>query len=114
MLGSGGRQAFITFDVQLCCGFVSATVAGVSSPVFLRRFLNDQHALPAVGLEDNVPGRKDFVTIFEPLDLGGGLAQLAGQDCLVLLNCGVVLKFHCKVEVALCKQTPVTSNSKQN
>lgn len=114
ILGSGGLQAFITFNVQVCCGFVSSTVAGVSPSIFLCCFLDDQHAFPAVRLEDNILGRKDFVAVFEPLDFGSGFAQLAGQDRLILFNGGIVLKFYCKIEVALCKQTPVTSSSKQS
>lgn len=40
--------AGITFDVQVCCGFVGATVAGVRAHVALCRLLDDQNALLAI------------------------------------------------------------------
>lgn len=101
----------ITFDVQVCGSFVGATVAGVCSHVFLGCPLDEQRALPAIGLKQNVPGWKYLVTVFEPFDLSAGLAQFTGQEHLVLFNGCVVLEFDCEVEVALCKQTPVKTKA---
>lgn len=110
--GGGARiAAGITFDVQVSCGFVGATVAGVRSHVALCRLLDDQHALLAIWLEENVLGWKDFVTVFEPFDLGGSLAQLAGQNHLVLFDGGVVLELRCEVQVALCKKAYNTTSN---
>lgn len=101
----------ITFDVQVCGGFVGATVAGVHPHVFLGCPLDEQRALPAIGLKQNVPGREYLVTVFEPLALSAGLAQLTGQEHLVLFDGGVVLEFDCEVEVTLCKHTPVKTKA---
>lgn len=49
--GVGGRgqiAAGITFDVQVGCGFICATVADVLSHVALCCLLDDQYALLAV------------------------------------------------------------------
>lgn len=103
--GGGARSAAgITFDVQVGCGFVCATVAGVSCHVALGCLLDDQHALPAVGLEENVLGGIDFVTVFEPSDLAAGLAQLAQQNHLLFLDGGVILELCCEVQVTLCRR----------
>lgn len=96
--------AGITFDVQVGCGFVGATVAGVSSLVALGRLLDDQHAFFAVRLEENVLGWKYFFSILEPFDLSGSFAQFTGQYHFVLFDGGVVVKFHCEVQIALCKK----------
>ena len=108
-LGSAG----ITFNVQVCGGFIGAAVAGVRSHVAFRRLLDNQQALLPVRLELNILGRIDLFSVLEPFHFTAGLAQLTGQDHLVLLDCGVVLEFGCEVEVALCKQTPAITSSRQ-
>lgn len=55
-------------------------------------------------MDENILGGKDLVAVFEPFDLSDGLAELAGQNHLVLFDGGVVLELDCKVQVALCKK----------
>lgn len=114
--GKAWMAAGFTFYVQVSCGFVSATVTGVRSRAALCRLLDEQHALLPVGLEENVLGGKDLLTIFEPFDVTSSLAELAGQNNLVLLNSRVVLELCCEVQVAFCRKatTKPVMTSKNN
>jgi len=102
--GRGLISTGITFDVQVGGGFVGAAVAGERSHVALCRLLDHHGALLAVRLDEDVLGGEDFVSTLEPPDLGAGLAHLAGQNHLVLLDGGVVLEPRREVQVALCKK----------
>lgn len=94
-----------TFDVEFGGSFIRAAVTCVLSNVDLLCLPDGQNAFFAICGDSDVLGRSQLFPVFEPLDVGNGLAQLTPQFHLVLLHSRVILQLGGEVEVPLCGET---------
>lgn len=95
----------ITFNVEVGCSFIGATVAGVLSDVGFLCLPDHQDTLLAICADGDVLGGSDLLPVLQPFDVSDGLAQFTHQFHLVLLHCGVVLQLGGEIQVALCGET---------
>lgn len=104
-----------TFNVEFGSSLIRAAVTRVLSDVGLLCLPDCQNPLFTISDDCDVLGRSQLFSVFEPFDVGDGLAQLAPQFHLVLLYSRVILQLGGEVEVPLCgEQSKVKKQVSKN
>lgn len=91
-----------TFNVQLSCSFVRATVTNIFTNIGLLCFPQSQNAFLPLRFDKDVFRWDNLCAIFEPFNLSSGFTQFTLQHNLILLNCCVVLELGSEISFSLC------------